>query len=147
LVEGKIEDEQDLDKMWRCSACGAEFEPSPPDYSCPKCRSNSTAPLDNRERFEKSRRRIMEEKQRNMGPERPCPECGTAMRMGYLVERDPLLEAMVLGREIYWSPDRSSEVILNACACPGCGRVCLYVRKLEADRDKILKAPTRKTTA
>jgi predicted RNA-binding Zn-ribbon protein involved in translation (DUF1610 family) len=145
LVEGKIEDEQDLDKMWRCSACGAEFEPDPPDYSCPVCRSNATAPLDNRERFESARRRVMEEKQRNMGPERPCPECGTTMRVGYLVERDPLLEAMVLGREIYWSPDRSSEVTLNAYACPGCGHVCLYARKLEADKNTILKAPTKKT--
>jgi hypothetical protein len=87
----------------------------------------------------------MEEKMQNMGPERPYLECGTAMRMGYLVERDTFLEAAVLVRDIYWSPDRSSEVTLNACACPDCGRVCLYMRKLEANRDKILKAPTRKT--
>ena len=77
-----------------------------------------------------------------MEAERRCPECGTAMRVGYLVERDPLIEAFVLGREIYWSPDRSSEVALNAYACPSCGYVCLYVRKLEADRNTILKAST-----
>jgi len=89
----------------------------------------------------------MEEKRRKeaLELERFCPECGTAMRVGYLVERDPLIEALVLGREIYWSPDRASEVALNAYACPGCGRVCLYMRKLEADRDTILKASTKKT--
>ena len=143
MVEDDI-GERGSGKIWRCSVCGAEFKPAPPDYSCPVCRSNATAPSDYRDRFDSARRRIMEEKRRNMGPERPCPECGTAMRLGYLVERDPLLEAAVLGKEIYWSPDRSSEVTLNACACPGCGRVCLYVRKLEVNRDTILKAPTRK---
>ena len=87
----------------------------------------------------------MEERRRKQAleePERRCPECGTAMRVGYLKERDPLIESIVLGREIYWSPDRSSEVALNAYACPGCGHVCLYVRRLEADRNTILKAST-----
>ena len=79
-------------------------------------------------------------------PERRCPECGTAMRVGYLVERNPLIEDIVLGREIYWSPDRSSEVVLNAHVCPSCGLVRLHARKLGADRNTILKAPNRKTT-
>jgi len=148
LVEGKSVDEHGSDEMWRCSACGAEFKPSPPDYSCPKCRSNATASLDYRDRLDNAQRRAMEERRRKQEleePERRCPECGTAMRVGYLVERNPLIEDIVLGREIYWSPDRSSEVALNAHVCPSCGLVRLYARKLEADRNTILKAPTRKT--
>jgi len=146
MIEGKREDGQDSDKMWRCSSCDTTFKPNPPDYSCPKCRSNATAPLDYRDRFERTQKRIMEGKQRTMEPERRCPECGTAMSAGYLVERESIIEAMILGKEIYWSPDRSSEVPLNAYACSGCGHVSLYVRNLEADRNSILKAPTRKTT-
>ena len=89
---------------------------------------------------------LVEGKSEDEQGERQCPDCGTAMRVGYLVERNPLIEDIVLGREIYWSPDRSSEVALNAHVCPGCGLVRLYARKLEADRNTILKAPTRKTT-
>jgi len=90
----------------------------------------------------------MEERQRKHElnvPERRCPECGTTMKVGYLVERDPLIEAIVLGREIYWSPDRSSEVAMKAYVCPSCGRVSLYVN-LEDNKSTILKAPTGKTT-
>ena len=146
MIEGKREDGQDSDKMWRCSSCDATFKPNPPDYSCPKCQSNATVPLDYRDRFERTQKRIMEEKQRKMEPERRCPECGTVMSVGYLVERNPLVELIVLGKEIYWSPDHASEVALNAYACSGCGHVSLHVRKLDADRNSILKAPTRKTT-
>ena len=145
LVDDRGEDESNSE-MWRCSACNALFKPNPPDYSCPKCSSNATAPLDYRERFESAQSRTIEERRRKMEPETRCPECGTAMRVGYLVERNPLMENIVLGREIYWSPDRSSEVALNAHVCPSCGLVNLYARKLEADRNTILKAPTRKTT-
>jgi Zn finger protein HypA/HybF involved in hydrogenase expression len=148
-MEGKSVDEQGSDKMWRCSACGAEFKPNPPDYSCPKCRSNATTSLGYRDRLEYAQRRVIEERQRKHEqeePERRCPECGTTMRVGYLVERDPIIEAAVLGTEIYWSPDRSSEVALNAHVCPSCGKVSLYVRKLEANKSAILKAHTRKTT-
>ena len=88
----------------------------------------------------------MEGKSEDEQGERQCPDCGTTMRVGYLVERDPLIEAIVLGREIYWSPDRSSEVAINAHVCPSCGHVSLYDRKLEANNSTILKAPTRKTT-
>jgi hypothetical protein len=149
LVEGQSEEEQGPDKMWRCSTCGAEFKPSPTDYSCPKCQSNATASLHYRDRLENAQRRSLEERRRRQEleePERRCPECGTTMRVGYLVERDPIIEAIVLGREIYWSPDRSSEVALNAHVCPSCSHVSLYVRKLEANKSTILKAPTRKTT-
>jgi len=29
---------------WTCKNCGNEFTPKPPNYSCPKCRSNTTYP-------------------------------------------------------------------------------------------------------
>jgi len=146
LVEGQNKEKQCPDKVWKCSACGAEFRPSPPDYSCPTCGSNATVSLDYRDRLENRQRRDIEERQCKHElnvPEKRCPECGTTMKVGYLVERDPIIEAIVLGREIYWSPDRSSETALNAYVCPSCGRVSLYA-KLETSKSPILNASKRK---
>lgn len=152
MVEDKIEDEQGPDKMWKCSACGAEFKPSPPDYSCPKCRSNSTAPLDYRDRLDSARRQSLEERRRKKAleekeAERFCPECGTAMRLGFLVERNTPLQIITLGEGVYWTPDEGgligTRVGLKSYACPECGYVTLYVRRLDQDRNTILQAPTR----
>lgn len=143
MVEGIIEDEQGSDRMWRCSACGAEFKPNPPDYSCPKCRSNATAPLDYRDRLD-SERRIKEDE---MEAERLCPECGTVMRLGFLVERNTPLSILTLGEGVYWTPYEEgligTRVALKSYACPECGYVTLYVRRLDQDRNTILKASTR----
>jgi DNA-directed RNA polymerase subunit RPC12/RpoP len=138
-------DEQGPDKMWRCSTCGEEFKPSPPDYSCPKCRSNATAPLDYRDRLDSERRIIEEEME--MEAERLCPECRTAMRLGFLVERDSPLSFTTLGEGVYWTPCEEgligTRVALKSYACPECGYVTLHLRRLDQDRNTILKAPTR----
>ena len=133
--------------------CGHRFEPSPPVYSCPRCQSNATAPLDSGRRLAYERRRAEEERRLRRAmeeaeAERTCPECGADMRLGYLVERNDPLQLLTLGEGVYWTPDEAgvigSRVALKSYACPGCGRVSLYVRRLEADREIIMKAPKRK---
>ena len=81
MIEEKSEGEKDPDKMWKCSACGTEFKPNPPDISCPKCKSNATFPIDYRDQIEDAHRRAMEKRQRErklekMEPERRYPERG-----------------------------------------------------------------------
>jgi len=76
------------------SACNALFKPNPPDYSCSKCHSNATASFAARNRLKHERGRVMEEKHRlkaleEMRSEERCPDCGTSIRVGYAVERNP----------------------------------------------------------
>lgn len=32
-------------KKWKCHTCGEEFNPSPPNYDCPKCKGKATSPI------------------------------------------------------------------------------------------------------
>jgi hypothetical protein len=138
--------------MWRCGSCKSEFTPDPPDFSCPNCRSNATAPVDSRIQLEREGRRVSEEKRKEKEleerePDRFCPECHTAMRLGVLVERNTPLHFITIGEGIYWSPSEvgliGTRVALKSYACPGCGYVNLYIRRLEKDREIILKAPVK----
>ena len=74
-----------------------------------------------------------------------CPKCGTVMRHGYVVERDSPLSLWTAGQGIYWTPGEGGvigeRVALKAYACPQCGYVEHYVRRLEQDRNTILSAP------
>jgi len=82
-----------------------------------------------------------------MEAERLCPECRTVMRLGFLVERNSPLSFTTLGEGVYWTPCEEgligTRVALKSYACPECGYVTLYVRRLDQDRNIILKAPTR----
>jgi len=67
------------------------------------------------------------------------------MREGFLVERDSPLSLWTLGQGIYWTPNEDGvmgeRLALRSLACPGCGYVEAYIRRLDEDRGKILKAP------
>jgi len=68
------------------------------------------------------------------------------MRVGFLVERDSPLALWTLGEGIYWTPGEAGmigeRVGVKAYACPQCGYIEHYVRRLEKDRAVILRAPT-----
>jgi rubredoxin len=112
-------------KDWRCKTCGVTYTPEPPDY--------------------KSKPLTAEPVKEQGPPERLCPECGEAMRCGYLVETNTPLTLMTLGERIYWSIGEGGmlgdRVALKAYACPGCGHISLYARRLDKDRAIIEKAP------
>jgi len=78
--------------------------------------------------------------------EKACPKCGSVMRVGFMVERDSPLALWTLGEGIYWTPGEAGvmgdRVAIRAYACPQCGYVEHYVRRLQKDRDVILRAPT-----
>lgn len=78
--------------------------------------------------------------------EKSCPKCGTVMRCGFMVERDSPLHIWTIGEGIYWSPGEEgvigSRVGVKAYACPECGYIEHYVRRLEKDKSTILRAPT-----
>ena len=63
-----------------------------------------------------------------------------------MVERDSPLSILTLGQGIYWSPAEEGvigkRVAVKAYACPECGYIEQYVRRLEQDRETILRAPT-----
>jgi Zn ribbon nucleic-acid-binding protein len=74
-----------------------------------------------------------------------CVKCGATMRCGYLVEKEPF-EIIPAGLGFYWISmrggfDTLKTVALIAYACPECGFIEQYVRRIEKDREKILKAP------
>ncbi len=74
-----------------------------------------------------------------------CVKCGATMRCGYLVEKGPF-EIVPAGLGFYWISmrggfDALKTVALMAYACPECGFVEQYVRRIEKDRELILKAP------
>lgn len=63
-----------------------------------------------------------------------------------MVERDSPLHIWTIGEGIYWSPGEEgvigSRVGVKAYACPECGYIEHYVRRLEKDKSTILRAPT-----
>ena len=74
-----------------------------------------------------------------------CVKFGASMSSGYLVEQDPD-EFIHAGMGLYWIPmrrwfDAFKTVALIAYACPECGYVEQYVRRIEQDREKILLVP------
>ncbi|MBN2334328.1 hypothetical protein JXL21_02130 [Candidatus Bathyarchaeota archaeon] len=129
-------------KEWRCKTCGVTYTPDPPDYTCPGCGGSNTIPADFKAEAVASKSTKAQEL-----PERHCPECGEAIRCGYLVETNTPLTLMTLGEGIYWSAGEGGmlgdRVALKAYACPGCGHIGLYARRLEKDRAIIEKAHYR----
>ena len=70
-----------------------------------------------------------------------CVKCGTTMKRGYLVERDPS-EIIPAGLGFYWIPMRGvlgvfKTVALIAYACPECGYVEQYIKNIEQDRERL----------
>ena len=70
-----------------------------------------------------------------------CVKCGTTMKCGYLVERDPS-EIIPAGLGFYWISMRGGlgvfrTVALIAYACPECGYVEQYIKNIKQDRDKL----------
>lgn len=125
-------------KDWMCRACGAVFTPSPPSYSCPRCGSGNTIPKDYTPPAAPDRVKVERE------PERLCPGCGSPMRCGYVVEANAPIALTTLGEGVYWSPGEmgwiGARVPLKAYACPGCGKIELYVRGLQRHRAAIESA-------
>ena len=125
-------------KEWRCKSCGATYTPSPPDYTCPECGSGNTMPVGYEPPEGYETPEAIDE------PERHCPECGNAMRCGYLVETNAPLTLLTLGEGIYWTSGEAGllgeRVALKAYACPGCGHIGLYARRLDKQRALIEKA-------
>ena len=78
--------------------------------------------------------------------EKPCPKCGTIMRYGFIVERNNPLDIITAGSGVYWTPDEAGTIgtrcAIEAPACPKCGYVELYLRRITEDRDRVLGAPT-----
>jgi len=134
----------DSRNVWRCHSCGTFFVPNPPDYNCPNCRGAGTSPA---KEFDREKNILWGDPSSGPKP-RMCPKCGGAMRSGFLVERDSPTQTSTYGEGVYWSPEEygfiGRRVALKAYACPDCGYVEQYVRFLEDDRDKILRAPTRR---
>ena len=77
--------------------------------------------------------------------EKSCPKCGIVMRAGFMVERDSPLSLYTYGAGIYWTPGEAGlageRVGVKAYACPDCGYIEQYVRRLEKDRVIIMSAP------
>jgi len=128
-------------KEWRCKACGATYTPEPPDYTCPECGSGNTVLVGYEPPEGQERPESVDE------PERHCPECGAAMRCGYIVETNTPLMLLTLGEGVYWTSGEAGllgeRVALKAYACPGCGHIGLYARRLDRERPIIEKAPYR----
>lgn len=129
-------------KEWRCKSCGEMYTPEPLDYNCPMCGSSNTIPADFKPTV------ATERPADTVGPpEKYCPECGEAMRCGYLVEANTPLALTTIGEGIYWSVGEAGmmgdRVALKAYACPGCGHIGLYARRLDKERVIIEKAPHR----
>ena len=125
-------------KEWICKACGATFTPNPPNFSCPDCMSGNTIPKGYVPTETPERVKAEDE------PGKHCPECGSPMRCGYMVEADAPLTLTTLGEGLYWSPGEGGmlgeRVSLKAYACPGCGKIEIYARRLEKERVLIEKA-------
>jgi predicted RNA-binding Zn-ribbon protein involved in translation (DUF1610 family) len=125
-------------KEWRCKACGATFTPSQQNFSCPLCGSGNTIPKDYVPPKTPERVEVLDE------PEKHCPECGTPMRCGFIVESNSPLALTTLGEGVYWSPGEGGmlgeRVSLKAYACPGCGKIEFYARRLEKERAVIERA-------
>lgn len=99
---------------------------------CPVCGSRNTTSYE--ETVQKESARLGEKK---------CPKCDTIMRRGFLVESNNPLQITTIGEGIYWSQYEGglSRVALRAYACPECGYIEQYVRRLELGKEAILKAP------
>jgi predicted RNA-binding Zn-ribbon protein involved in translation (DUF1610 family) len=124
-------------KEWICKACSATYTPDPPNFSCPECGSGNTIPKDY-EPPEPLPTKVAE-------PEKQCPECGTYMHYGYVVEADSPFSLTTIGEGVYWSPGMGGMIWerlpLKAYACPGCGKIELYARNLKELRALIERAP------
>ena len=114
--------------MVKCRNCGREL----PEGSsfCPVCGasvSSPHAPVDSEDK--------------------KCPKCGTAMRAGFIVERESPLSLWTYGSGVYWTPGEAGmigeRVAVKAYACPQCGYIEHYIRYLDKDKGTILSAPTR----
>jgi len=122
-----------MNKVPFCSKCGLEL----PENSnfCPKC-GTSIATVTTQPQSEG----------RVLSREKTCPKCDTVMRIGFMVERDSPLSFWTLGEGIYWAPSETGimekRVAVKAYVCPRCGYIEQYVRRLESDRNIILRAPT-----
>jgi len=111
-----------------CKRCGREL-PEASNY-CPSCGMSLIEQTENETRTR----------------ERACPKCGTTMRSGFMVERDSPLSLWTIGQGIFWTPGEGGligeRVGVKAYACPDCGYIEHYIRRLEKDRKTILTAPT-----
>jgi len=112
-----------------CQKCGREL---PEDSNfCPNCGTSLSEPARDETRTE----------------EKACPKCGTIMRSGFMVERDSPLSLWTIGQGIYWTPGEGGlmgeRIAIRAYACPQCGYIEHYIRRLEKDRKTILSAPTK----
>ena len=135
----EIDETIEYEKIWKCNSCGNMFVPKRPDFTCPECKNTYTVPtseVSDKPRIDHSLESAL-----------ACQKCGTSMRVGFIVERNTPLHILTLGEGLYWSPGEAgvigSRIGLVAYACPNCGYIEHYVRRLEKDRNKILSAPVK----
>ncbi len=117
-----------------CQDCGHTY--ASPISICPVCGSKKNLTS------EESQKRTRTRETARLG-KKPCPKCSTIMRRGFLVEANAPLQVTTFGEGIYWSQGEAgtSRVALRAYACPECGYVEQYIRRLELSKEAILKAP------
>ena len=115
-------------KPWKCKSCNLYFIPNKPDFKCPKCRFQNTVPARD---YDPEKHEVWSH---HLGTEKNCPKCSTTMLNGFLVERNSPLQGLTLGEGIYWSHDETgvigSRIGLVAYACPECGYVETYLRRM-----------------
>ena len=103
---------------------------------CPDCNSEAIVPVLN---YDPSKHPIVSARRQSVN----CPKCEEPMRRGFLVERNSPLQIVTLGEGLFWAPgegglmgDRAG---LVSYACPNCGFVEVYIRRLSKDKQIILK--------
>ena len=131
-------------KVWICKSCNIYFEPKPPDYQCPKCKGNTTYPVQD---YNKDKHRLWKSQIPVFLRRKSCPKCDTTMRIGNIVEVEPGYLLTTFLKEMYWSPTVLGLIGLRArtiaYACPRCGYVEQYILNIERDRETVLKGITQ----
>lgn len=130
-------------KIWHCNSCKTNFTPTPPNYSCPECRSNMTVPGEVKE-YQSLEKRV----EMRQGPTysiQKCSSCGTIMHRGILNQNLVDVHAFFdHDTVISWAREGfiPDGVDVIAYACPQCGKIEMRLRNPVSSRDYVSKAPT-----
>ena len=102
------------------------------DY-CKNCIKNANSLVRKRQDEDSQRRAGAREAQENRVVE--CGKCRMQMVKGFLVESNAPLQLLTIGEGLYWSSSESGfigdRIALTAYACPSCGYVETYIRRIE----------------
>jgi endogenous inhibitor of DNA gyrase (YacG/DUF329 family) len=104
-------------------------------YQCPKCHSNATLNLKGLKEFEES-----PSKEGGKTPHvktRKCVICGADMVYGFLQEKTPLTIISLLALSWRKSVAFSRGYFVDAYACPGCGKVEMWLNGSDLQENPI----------